>query len=203
MIRVKICGVRDLRDAHAATDAGADALGFNFVPTSPRFIQPDACAKIVRTLPPFVARVGVFANMPRERILEIVREVGLTAIQLHGDELAGDCTGFGLPVIKAIQIVDARSLEQLAVYAGVSAILLDGKSPGGGQPFDWDLARGITVAPVILAGGLHAGNVAEAIGMVRPYAVDVASGVESEPGRKDPEKLRAFMAAVRGAEGRA
>jgi phosphoribosylanthranilate isomerase len=200
-VRVKICGVRTLEEARAAVAAGADALGFNFWPRSPRYVAPADAGGIARQLPPLVSLVGVFVNEERGRINATAATVGLHAIQLHGDEPPAFCEGFGgLRVIKALRVsadFDCRELERYAV----AMILLDagvkGSYGGTGQRFDWRTAIAAKrYAPLMLAGGLRADNVAEAITAVRPAAVDVCSGIEAEPGRKDLRKLREFMAEV-------
>ncbi len=199
-VRVKICGITSLADALAAVAAGADALGFVFYPQSPRAVEPSQAADIIRRLPPFVTTVGLFVNENRTRIEEVVRTCGLDLIQLHGDEPPDACRFFDRQVIKALRVRDASSLEDADRYE-VAGLLLDAWSEkvygGSGERFDWTLLQNFAGRrPVILAGGLSPENVGEAIRTVRPYAVDVSSGVELEPGRKDPEKIRAFIAAV-------
>ena len=200
-VKVKICGVRTLEEAQAAIAAGADALGFNFWPRSPRYVAPATAAEIARHLPPLVSLVGVFVNEARERVKATAAEVGLQAIQLHGDEPPECCAGYGpLRVIKALRVgegFDCRVIEQYAV----GMILLDagikGSYGGTGHRFDWRTAiEAKRYAPLMLAGGLRVDNVAEAILTVRPAAIDVCSGVESEPGRKDLRKLNEFMSEV-------
>ncbi len=204
MTRVKICGIRTLKDAHAAVAAGADAVGFVLWPKSRRYVDPEEAARIARNLPPFVVRVGVFVNEPPETVEEVAQHVGLDAIQLHGDEPPEVCARLRRRVIKAIRVRNAHSLQLAASYP-VSALLLDTYLPdtygGTGRTFDWSLAEAIQHLdrPLILSGGLTPENVAEAIRRVRPYGVDVSSGVETD-GRKDPEKIRAFVAAVRRAD---
>jgi phosphoribosylanthranilate isomerase len=201
--RVKICGITRLDDALAAVDLGADALGLNFWPGSKRFIAPADARAIVRRLPPFVAAVGLFVNPTREEVLRALDASGAGVVQLHGDESPELCASIPFPVVKAIRVSDARALAALASY-DVRAFLLDAPCTGyggSGTSFDWKLAAGAArEVPLILAGGLHPGNVAEAIRTVRPWAVDVASGVESAPGVKDPEKMRLFI--ERAKEGR-
>jgi phosphoribosylanthranilate isomerase len=200
-VKVKICGVRTLEEAAAAIEAGADALGFNFWPRSPRFIAPaDACI-IARRLSPLVSLVGVFVNESRQRIIETASLVGLQAIQLHGDESPAFCKDFEtLRVIKALRVGETFDCQKIEQYA-VSMILLDSKVKGSyggtGHRFDWRTAiEAKRYAPLMLAGGLRLENVAEAITLVRPAAVDVCSGIEAEPGRKDLDKLREFMIEV-------
>ncbi len=203
-VRVKICGVTRVEDALAAVRLGADALGLNFWPRSKRFVAPEAARAIVRALPPFVAAVGVFVDPTRDEVLRAVDASGVRTVQLHGDEPPALCAALPLPVVKAIRVADAHSLAAIASYE-VSAFLLDSASPGyggSGQGFDWALAaEAASAVRVVLAGGLHPGNVAEAVRTVRPYAVDVASGVESAPGIKDEEKMRRFIAEARAAGG--
>jgi phosphoribosylanthranilate isomerase len=210
-VRVKICGVTYPADAEAAGRAGADALGLNFFPPSPRFVSDAQALAIVRAAPPFVALVGVFANETPERFAARVTSLGLHAVQLHGDLL--DPAALGVPLIAAVAVCDAGSLAETAHYlercrqAGrlPAALLVDahvaGLYGGTGRTAPWELLADFRPGvPVILAGGLSADNVAEAIRRVRPYAVDVASGVESSAGRKDAEKIRRFVDAVRAAE---
>jgi phosphoribosylanthranilate isomerase len=199
-IRVKICGITREEDALGAVRAGADALGFNFWPGSKRHLTAAAARRIVARLPPFVTPVGVFVNQPEAEVRAIAAETGVQVLQLHGDETPETCARMPLPVVKAIPVDALQSLSRLLSYE-VSAFLLDTPSRGyggSGAPFDWSLAEGVSeVAPVILAGGLDPENVAAAIRAVRPYAVDVASGVESSPGVKDMQKMVRFVAAVR------
>ena len=204
--KVKICGITNLADALAAVEAGADALGFMFYEASPRFVPPKVAAEIVRALPPFVAKVGVFVNASADAVTSIVEECGLDTLQFHGDEPPEFCRRFRLKTIKAFRVRDARSLEQMAAYQS-EAWLLDtfvaGKLGGTGEPFNWDLAReaGRRNSRVILAGGLTPANVAQAVRQVRPFAVDVSSGVELSLGTKDPARIRAFIAAAKSVEG--
>lgn len=200
-VRIKICGITRAEDALAATRLGADALGFNFWPGSRRFVAPAAARAIVARLPPFVVPVGVFVNQPEEEVVAMARESGVRVLQLHGDEPPEACARMPFPVVKAIRVDAVRSLSAFASYE-VAAFLLDTPSRGfggSGAPFDWSLAEGVSeIAPVILAGGLDPENVARAIRAVRPYAVDVASGVESAPGVKDLARLARFIATARG-----
>ncbi|MEN3333974.1 MAG: phosphoribosylanthranilate isomerase [Blastocatellia bacterium] len=200
-VKVKICGVRTREEAEAAIEAGADALGFNFWPRSPRYIAPIDAKAITRRLSPLVSLIGVFVNEERERIIEIAALVGLPAIQLHGDEPPAFCQSFdSLRVIKALRVGEAFDCRVIEQYA-VPMILLDasikGSYGGTGHRFDWQVAtEAKRYAPVMLAGGLRIENVAEAIATVRPAAIDVCSGIEAEPGRKDLRKLREFMLEV-------
>jgi phosphoribosylanthranilate isomerase len=199
-VRIKVCGVTRAEDALAAVRLGVDALGFNFWPGSRRHLTSAAAREIIALLPPFVTSVGVFVNQPEGEMRAIAAETGIQVFQLHGDEPPELCARLPLPVVKAIPVDQVRSLSRLLSYE-VSAFLLDTPSRGyggSGEPFDWSLAEGVSeVAPVILAGGLTPENVAAAIRAVRPYAVDVASGVESSPGVKDMGKMSRFVSAVR------
>ena len=209
--RVKICGIVRWKDAALAVDLGAAALGFNFYPPSPRYIAPRAAKAIIRRLPPFVTPVGVFADeTDGERIAGTAREAGVTAVQLHGPASPLPGTGAkaleGLTILRAIAVWKGFKPEVLK-HVKADAYLLDAFDPvlhgGTGKTFDWTLARQARkFGTIILAGGLTPENVARAIRKVRPYAVDVASGVESSPGRKDPAKMCAFFAAVGDADKR-
>ena len=202
--RVKICGITNLADALAAIEAGADALGLNFYEKSPRHISLKTAAEIASHLPPFVMRVGLFVNAPEELVTRAIGECSLSLLQFHGDEPPDFCTHFGLMSMKAFRIRDAESLKEIPNYA-TEAYLLDAYSPdargGTGEKFNWDLAVEAQKfgKPIFLAGGLTPENVAEAVRKVRPFGVDVSSGVESAPGKKDAAKVRAFIEAVRGA----
>ncbi|MCP9460426.1 MAG: phosphoribosylanthranilate isomerase [Nitrospira sp.] len=204
-MKVKICGITNLEDALAAVEAGADALGFNFYRESPRFVKSDVVKRIVAQLPPFVTAVGVFVNEDVKIVRDWMDDCGLAIAQLHGDEAAAYCDLLGRPVLKAIRLKDRGSLLTLAEYKGrfrVRGFVLDAFSTvsygGTGQVTDWDLAaEAANSASVILAGGLTPENVAEAIRKVQPYGVDVSSGVESRPGKKDHKKLRAFIQAAK------
>lgn len=203
MIRIKICGITNLEDALLAAALGAQALGFIFYPKSPRAVSPEAARDIIRGLPPFVLAVGVFVDAEASSVREIAERVGLDWVQLHGRESPQYCRALGRRVVKGFRIQDANSLAALPAYRGaVQAFLLDTYKPGTpggtGETFDWDLARRAgEYGPIILAGGLNAGNVAAAIRAAQPQAVDVASGVEAAPGKKDPEKLRSFFEAIK------
>jgi len=197
MVKVKICGITNRDDAHAAAQAGADALGFVFAP-SPRRIAPERAREIIESLPLFVSAVGVFVDEDPARVGEIVSRCNLRYVQFHGDEPPEICNVFGERAIKAVRIKDEGSLRGLERYR-VSAFLLDshvaGKRGGTGVSFPWELAAraGSPGRSIILSGGLNSRNVAQAIRIATPYAVDVSSGVESEPGRKDPALVRAFI----------
>jgi len=205
MVRIKICGITNLEDALLAADLGADALGFIFYPPSPRSIAPDAARAIIAQLPPLVTTVGVFVDEDAATVKELAAQVGLDWLQLHGKETPEYCRSLGRRIIKVFRIQDENSLSGLAAYREVvQALLLDtykkGQVGGTGETFNWDLAREARqYGPIILAGGLTPANVARAIAAAQPQAVDVASGVEAVPGKKDPEKLKAFFAAVKGA----
>jgi phosphoribosylanthranilate isomerase len=194
--RIKICGLTRLEDALLAAELGADALGFNLWPGSKRHLDADAVRAIVDRLPPFVTTVGVFVNQSPTDVLALAAESGVQAVQLHGDESWEDVNGYPIPAVKAFRVAGPESLVHLHRYR-VKAVLLDAPSAGfggSGQTFDWALAADVARrARVVLAGGLGPDNVADAIRAVRPYAVDVASGVERAPGVKDPEKLRRFV----------
>ncbi|MBJ6759652.1 phosphoribosylanthranilate isomerase [Myxococcaceae bacterium JPH2] len=200
-VKVKVCGVTRLEDARATWAAGADALGLNFYPRSPRCVDVATAAALAATRPPLGAVVGVFVNASPEDIRLRVRECGLTAVQLHGDEPPEACGGFGVPVIKALQVRGPDDVARARTYVGageVAGLLLDGAAPGyggGGVTFDWSLVARLTGEglPVLVAGGLKPSNVAEAVRATRPYGVDVASGVESAPGIKDLDAVRAFV----------
>ncbi|MEW6658456.1 MAG: phosphoribosylanthranilate isomerase [Thermodesulfobacteriota bacterium] len=206
MVRVKICGITNLEDALLAAELGADALGFIFYPPSPRSVEPDAARAIIAQLPPFVTTVGVFVDEDAAKVKDLAAHLGLDWLQLHGQETPEYCRALDRRVIKVFRIRDAASLERLHDYQGAAqAFLLDtykkGVVGGTGEVFDWDLAREARkYGPIILAGGLTPENVAQAIAAAQPQAVDVASGVEAYPGKKDPEKLRAFFAKVRSGQ---
>jgi len=217
--RVKICGITNVEDALLAVQAGADALGFIFVEGTPRFLTPEQAAPIIRRLPPFVTPVGVFWDHPAGHVKAVAEACGLRALQFHGDEKPEDLADYTLPVIKTIKLPPASTLEGLPEYRArdvanvlryrevVSSILLDSAarwSEGETRdPVEWALARTIATqsdpARVILSGGLTPHNVARAVAVVRPYGVDVNSGVEVTPGRKDHNKVRRFIDEARRA----
>jgi len=201
--RVKICGITTWADARLSVDLGASALGFNFYPPSPRAISPADAWEIIRRLPPFVEAVGVFVDWPPLVVEALARSLRLTAVQLHGAESPEEVAEMARTrrVIKAVQVGPVFKVAGLSRYRAADGILLDGFAKGlhggTGHTLDWNLARDARrYGKVILAGGLNPENVAEAIKIAKPYAVDVASGVESRPGRKDPKRLRALFAAV-------
>jgi len=203
MVRVKICGITKPEDAKLAVELGAHAIGLNFYDDSPRCITPFAAAELIRRLPPFVAPVGVFVNWDEAPVVALCKALGLIAAQLHGDESPQVVEGVArrLPVIKALRLGQGSAEPDFSRYRCASAFLLDaavsGHYGGTGTTGNWHLARTAAQSHrIILAGGLTPENVGEAIRIVRPYAVDVASGVESRPGKKDPAKLRAFFEEV-------
>jgi len=203
MVRIKICGITNLEDALLAAELGAHALGFIFAAQSPRSVAPAAAREIIRQLPPLVLTVGVFVNEEAAAVRELAERAGLDWVQLHGAETPDYCRSLGRRVIKAFRIQNEESLQSLEAYRGAAqAFLLDtykkGLVGGTGETFDWDLARKAEkYGPIVLAGGLTPENVATAIAAVQPQGVDVASGVEAAPGRKDPEKLRRFFQAIK------
>jgi phosphoribosylanthranilate isomerase len=201
---VKICGITRLDDARVAVEAGADALGFVFWEKSPRHIEISQAAAIIRELPPMIVKVGVFVDPDEALVLRAISEAGVNLLQFHGSEPAEFCTQFGLMSMKAFRVKDEHSLDGMEEY-GTQAYLLDAYSPGApggtGERFNWDLAvRARRLGkPVFLAGGLTPANVAEAVRAVNPYGVDVSSGVEAAPGRKDHSKITAFISAAKSA----
>jgi phosphoribosylanthranilate isomerase len=203
--QVKICGITNLADAQAAVEAGADALGFIFYNNSPRHMTISAAAEIFKMSKLRIMRVGVFVNASKDFVLQAVTECGLSLLQFHGDEPPGFCTQFDVMSMKAFRIRDAQSLKELPKYS-TDAWLLDACSAenlgGTGGKFNWDLAVEAQKLgrPVFLAGGLTPENVADAVRLVKPFGVDVSSGVESSPGKKDHAKVQAFIRAVRSVE---
>lgn len=192
---VKICGLTRLEDARAAADAGADAIGFVFWPASPRFVDPFRARAIARALPPFVTTVGLFVNQPRDYILGVASLVHLGAVQLHGDETPEFAASLSIPVIKAMPV------DRAAAWPAGATLLLDAHDPvrrgGTGRPIDWTAAAAVAKRRrVLLAGGLTPGNVAAAVLRVRPFGIDVSSGVEQSPGIKDHGRLRALFEAL-------
>jgi len=204
-IKVKVCGITNAEDALAAVEAGADAWGFIFYEKSPRYVVPGVAANIIAELPPLVTPVGVFVNEGLATVRSIMDTCGLAMAQLHGDENVSYCRELARPAMKALRLRDRGSLLALAEYqgrGGVRGFVLDAFSElsygGTGQITDWGLAAEVAKSTsILLAGGLTPDNVTEAIHTVRPYGVDVSSGVESAPGKKDHAKMRAFVDAVR------
>ena len=196
MIRVKICGITAREDADLCVEAGADALGFIFVEGTPRYVTPVEAASIIRTLPPFVTPVGVFWDHPAGHVKAIAEACGVRVLQFHGDEPPEDLAEYTLPVIKTLKLAGRGDLAGLGRYR-VSAFLLDSAARWSEgeprQPIAWELAREAAAHRIILSAGLTPDNVARAIGVARPWAVDVNSGVEARPGRKDPDKVRRFL----------
>jgi phosphoribosylanthranilate isomerase len=209
VIKIKICGITTLEDAMTCVEAGADALGFIFVEDTPRFITPAAAAAIIRVLPPFVTSVGVFWDHPRGHVKAVAEACRLSALQFHGAEAPEDLADYTLPVIKTIKVSGPQDLARMMTYwKQVAAFLLDSAARWSDgeprQPIEWRLARMAsgghqagTLPRVILSAGLTPDNVARAIAIARPYAVDVNSGVEARPGRKDPDKVWRFVAEAR------
>ena len=202
MVKVKICGITSLEDALSAVAAGADALGFVFHPASPRHISPQQAAGIIKQLPPFIQTVGLFVDEARDTVNTTADRCGLDIIQLHGEESPEYCDSVRRRVIKAFRVKDITTLDSLLRYH-VSGCLLDAWSPaahgGTGQTFNWEIAAEAAKRGhrIVLAGGLTPENVAEAARRVKPYAVDVSSGVECAPGRKDAEKIIKFIIQAR------
>ncbi len=202
MTRIKICGITRVDDALAAAASGADALGFVFHVKSPRHVTVPLAARVVAAIPPFVTVVGLFVNPTEDEVREVLRHVPLDVLQFHGEEEPAFCEQFGRPYIKAIRVRHDVDLIQCAArYAEAQGMLLDafveGAHGGTGALLDWALIPPAMPLPAILAGGLNAGNVAEAIRLVRPYAVDVSSGVEAAKGIKDAAKVAAFINEVK------
>ncbi|MFQ5817326.1 MAG: phosphoribosylanthranilate isomerase [Terriglobia bacterium] len=205
MVRVKVCGITNRGDALAASEAGADALGFNFYRGSPRYIAPEDVERIVAALPPFVTPVGVFVNESRHVVQSLAAQCAIRTVQLHGDELPADVAALApLAVIKTFAVGPRWRPQMLKNYQACDAFLLDtrvkGKRGGTGKRFDWQQARRAKVyGRVILAGGLTLENIEEAIASVKPYGVDVCTGVERRPGKKDLRRLRDFIRRTRAA----
>ena len=204
MVKIKICGITNLEDALLAVEYGADALGFIFYPPSRRYVEPEKVKEIVAKLPPFIFRVGVFVDEQPEKIGQIVNGCRLDGIQLHGSETPEFCRMFRRRVIKTFQPQNESQVRQISNYK-VDAFLLDSYHPelagGTGTTFDWELAVAAKMfgPPVILSGGLNPDNVAEAVRLVKPYGVDVATGVEAFQGKKDRAKLKSFIEQARWA----
>jgi phosphoribosylanthranilate isomerase len=204
--RIKICGITRAEDALAAAEAGADAIGFIFHRPSPRYVAPEAAAAIARNVPPFVMTVGVFVDVDAGAVREAAERIGLGMLQFHGDESPAYCAQFSLPYMKAVRVRPEIDLLQYpAQFSGASALLLDAFRPGipggTGQSFDWSLVPAGLPGRIVLSGGLTDANVGEGIRRMRPWAVDVLSGVEASHGIKDPARIARFVAAVRAADG--
>ncbi len=212
-IRIKICGITTQEDARFAAEAGADAVGLNFFPQSPRFLSPKRAAEIVRVLPPFTAPVGVFVGMPKRQVCAVAFQLGLRAIQTYDDDVQAE-DSFPFAHITSFRIkntVDLDGIRQFiekttALGRRPAAVLVDSRAEGvmggSGQVAPWTLLAGFDPGvPLILAGGLNPENIAEAIAIVKPWGVDVASGVESSPGKKDPLKVAQFIQTVHSLEG--
>lgn len=198
MTRIKICGITRLEDALDAVLSGADALGLVFYDKSPRYISLEQAAQIVDAIPPFVTLVGLFVNATAAEVHKVMQAVPLDALQFHGEEDPVFCAQFGRPYLKAVRVKAGVDLVQYAAdFAGAQGLLLDayveGMPGGTGSSFDWDLIPLDLPLPVILSGGLNPANVAAALKKVRPYAVDVSSGVEERKGIKDAAKIAAFI----------
>jgi phosphoribosylanthranilate isomerase len=195
--KVKICGITRGSDVRAAVLAGADALGFVFAPRSKRVLDAGLAAGLVRKVPAFVSRVGLFMDQEAGEVAGVLNRVPLNLLQFHGSEDADYCRQFGMPYMKAVSMESDRSVPQALIdYPDAAALLLDSHSPGGtggtGTVFDWAMIPG-SAMPIVLAGGLNPGNVREAVKRVRPWAVDVSSGVEDAPGIKNAEMMREFI----------
>ena len=202
MVRVKICGITSVEDALQAVEAGADALGFVFHEKSPRSVSPEQAAMIIRALPPFVQAVGLFVNAEIDLVNAMAELCRLDLVQLHGEEPPEFCGLVARRVIKAFRVKDVTSLDLIGNYR-VAGYLLDAWLPdtygGTGTTFNWEIAKlAGEFGPIILAGGLTPCNVRSAVEAVAPYGVDVSSGVESAPGKKDPEKVREFIGRAKG-----
>lgn len=201
MTRIKVCGITREEDAERAAELGVDALGFVFYAQSPRAVSPERAREIIRCLPPFVVAVGVFVDSPVSQVLSVVEFCRLGAVQLHGSEDPDSCSRLPVKVIKSFRVRGDAFPEEILRY-NVDAILLDTFRPGlpggTGSTFPWEIARRAKAyGRIIVAGGLNSGNVRQAIQEAAPYAVDVSSGVESEPGRKDPERMAEFVRKVK------
>ncbi len=205
-VRVKICGLSQPADVDVAADAGADAIGFNCYPQSPRYVTPDALAALVPRVPAFVTPVLLFVNAGEAQVRQALAVAPHALLQFHGDETPAYCASFGQPYLRAVRMEAGVALLDCArLYGTALALLVDAPAPGyggGGAVFDWSRlpAPGERDKPLVLAGGLDETNVADAIRRVRPWAVDVSSGVERARGIKDPDRIRRFIAAVRAAE---
>ncbi len=204
--RIKFCGITREKDAHAAISLGVDALGFVLVPASPRHITAEKAAAIRRRLPPFVSTVALLKDADAAFVQDAIDVLKPDLLQFHGEEPADFCASFGLPYLKAVAMGEKQSLAALARrYKGAVGLLLDGHSKGGmggrGETFDWSRVTAVKT-PLVLAGGLNPANVGRAVRQLRPYGVDVSSGIEAKPGVKDHDKMRAFVEAVQRADKR-
>ena len=196
-VRVKICGITRRVDIQAAVQAGVDALGFVFAPRSKRVLEPSLAAELVAQVPAFISRVGLFMDQDSAVVASVLGRVPLNLLQFHGTEDAAYCRQFGLPYIKAVSMVSEQAVQQaLDEYPDAAALLLDSHAPGGvggsGAVFDWAMIPAASM-PLVLAGGLRPGNVRQAVAQVKPWAVDVSSGVEDTPGIKNEELMREFI----------
>ena len=205
MTAVKICGITREIDALAAARAGVHALGFVFYAPSPRYVSAERAAALMRVVPPFVTSVGLFVNAPAEEVARVQKIAPVNLLQFHGDETPEYCAHFGVPYMKAVRVKPGLDLLQYAArFSHAKALLLDafvdGVQGGTGQTFDWSMIPDNLPLPVVLSGGLTPGNVTAAIKAVRPWAVDVSSGVEESKGIKDAAKISAFMTGVRNAD---
>lgn len=200
-VKVKICGITRAEDRDVAIAAGADALGFVFTPRSKRCLDATDSADLVRNVPAFIDRVGLFMDQEHQQVEEVLKQIPLSLLQFHGSEDPGFCSSFGLPYIKAVSMDDPAMAEAASVaYAEAAGLLLDshasGQAGGTGEVFDWNVIPHIS-RPLILAGGLNPGNVHSAVQQVRPWAVDVSSGVETAPGIKDSNMMIEFIREAR------
>jgi phosphoribosylanthranilate isomerase len=202
--RTKICGITRVADAHAAAEAGADAIGLVFYPPSPRFLGIEQARTLRNSLSPFVTSVALFVNPDRDQVQRVLDQVRPDMLQFHGEETPAFCAAFGVPYIKACRVKEGVDLlEYLRPFSGASGWLADAYVEGyggGGTRFDWSVVPARRARPLILSGGLSPQNVGEAIRQVRPWGVDVSSGVEAAPGIKDAERIAAFIAEVRNAD---
>jgi phosphoribosylanthranilate isomerase len=207
-VKVKVCGITDLADAEKALEFGADMLGFNFYPPSPRSVAPEKAREIIERLPAGSFNVALFVNAAKARVEEVLAlgrrrdgSPGYRALQFHGEESADFCRGWGLPIIKAFRMKERASLAGIKNFPA-DFCLLDSWTEGyggSGAPFPWEWLEGLDADKIILSGGLNAENVADAIKKIRPYGVDVCSGVEARPGIKDHVKLKEFISAAKAA----
>jgi phosphoribosylanthranilate isomerase len=204
--RIKICGLTRESDVDDAVEAGADAIGFVFYDRSPRHVAIDRAAELARTLPPFVTPVGLFVNAAPDEVARAVAAIPGLVLQFHGDETPADCRRAGRPYLRALRVAPGTDLlDSAQQFPDAQGLLLDAHVEGyggGGKVFDWSLVPRDLPCRVVLSGGLHAANVTDGILRLRPWAVDVSSGVESAKGIKDAEAMRRFCDAVREADAR-